>query len=224
MARSRRVASGAVPDPTRQPPVVSLKDSTALDQAAAALRSGGAVILPTDTVYGVAALPSVAGSTSQLFRLKDRSDGQPLAVLVADVNQAAGLAAPVTRPVAAWMMDHWPGPLTLVLARSRSAQRMDLGGSAQTVGIRCPDNRFVRDLARRVGPIATTSANRHGQPTPATAVEAAASLAGPVALVIDGGLCGGVPSTVIEATSMPARVLRAGALDPAVLGLGPLDA
>ena len=116
------------------------------------------------------------------------------------------------------MMDHWPGPLTLVLNRSESARRVDLGGSAQTVGIRCPDHRFVRALARRVGPIATTSANRHGRPTPATAVEAAESLTAPVALVIDGGPCGGVPSTVIDASSTPARVLRAGALDPAALG------
>jgi L-threonylcarbamoyladenylate synthase len=212
-----------VPEPSHPSPVVRVADPTALDQAAAALRAGGAVVLPTDTVYGVAALPSVAGATAQLFALKDRSDGQPLAVLVADVNQAAGLAAPVTRPVAAWMMDHWPGPLTLVLSRSESARRVELGGSAQTVGIRCPDDRFVRALARRVGPIATTSANRHGQPTPATALEAAGSLTAPVALVIDGGPCGGVPSTVIDASTTPARVLRAGALDPAALGLAPPD-
>ena len=83
------IVSGAVPEPTTSPPRAG-PDVTALDQATAALRAGGAVVLPTDTVYGVAALPSVAGATAQLFALKDRSDGQPLAVLVADVNQAAG--------------------------------------------------------------------------------------------------------------------------------------
>src|SRR4051812_39983784 len=155
--RAARVASAPVPESASVPPVVAIADPDALALAAEALRNGGAVVLPTDTVYGVAALPSGPGAIAGLFKLKDRSAGQPLAVLVADANQAASLAAPVTRPVAAWMMEQWPGPLTLVLPRSEAARDLELGGSGDTLGIRCPAHPFVRSLTRRIGPIATTS-------------------------------------------------------------------
>jgi L-threonylcarbamoyladenylate synthase len=111
----------------------------------------------------------------------------------------------------------WPGPLTLVLPRRPEAAGLALGGEADTVGVRCPDDGFVRALARRVGPVATTSANRHGQPTPATAEEAAAALTGEVAVVVDGGPRDGVPSTVVDCTGSELRVLRRGAIDEAAL-------
>ncbi len=193
--------------------------ATALDRAAEVLLAGGTVVLPTDTVYGVAALPGVAGATDRLFALKDRPDRQPLAVLVADVAQAEQLAdvASLTPGVRAWMARFWPGGLTLVLPRASVAAAMDLGGSAATIGLRCPDHEFVRELARRVGPVATTSANRHGDPTPPTAGDAAAALTGAVDLVIDGGPAGRVASTVVDATSTAWRVLRAGAVTEAEL-------
>lgn len=186
----------------------------ALARAAAVLDAGGTVVLPTDTVYGVAALPDVAGATDALFRLKDRGDAQPLAVLVADVGQARSLVDPgaLTAEVVAWMDRFWPGALTLVLPRSAEAARLALGGSEATVGLRCPDSDFVRALAARVGPIATTSANRHGEPTPTTALEAAAALAGPVGLVVDGGPAGTVASTVVDATDVRWRILRKGSV------------
>ena len=93
--------------------VVSARTSPdeALDRAAVVLQAGGTVVLPTDTVYGVAALPGVAGATDALFRLKDRAGGQPLAVLVADAAQARALVDPlaVTAEVARWMDRLWPG-------------------------------------------------------------------------------------------------------------------
>lgn len=194
-------------------------ERAALDRAEEVLDAGGTVVLPTDTVYGVAALPTRAGATGQLFRLKGRVEGQPLAVLVADVDQALGLADPhaVTPDVHDWMARLWPGPLTVVLPRSAAAMGMELGGSAATIGLRCPAHDFVRALARRVGPIATTSANRHGEPTPTTAGEAAGSLTGPVGLVVDGGPAGTVASTVVDATEVPWRTLRVGAVEEADL-------
>jgi L-threonylcarbamoyladenylate synthase len=83
-----------------------------------------------------------------------------------------------------------------------------------TIGVRCPDHQFVRALAAEVGPIATTSANRTGQPTPLTAIEAAASLSGAVDLVVDGGPAGKAASTVVDASTEPWRVLRSGAITP----------
>jgi L-threonylcarbamoyladenylate synthase len=193
----------------------------ALARAAAVLRAGGTVVVPTDTVYGVAALPGVAGATDVLFRLKDRAGDQPLAVLVADARQARALADPgaVTPEVAAWMDRLWPGALTLVLPRAVAARGLALGGSPDTIGLRCPASAFVRALAARVGPVATTSANRHGEPTPTTAREAAASLVGPVDLVVDGGRAGTVASTVVDASVQPWRVRRVGAVSEADLRL-----
>lgn len=199
-------------------------DAKALLAAVRVLEAGGTVVLPTDTVYGVAALPSVAGATEQLARLKDRSDQQPLAVLVADADQARSLIAEPSATVARWMEELWPGPLTLVLRRHDGAVGLALGGDQATIGVRCPAHGFVRALARRVGPLATTSANRHGDPTPSDAAGAAASLAGPVHLVIDGGpAITDVASTVVDATVEPWRVLRAGAIGVDRLG-GPQQA
>lgn len=164
-----------------------------------ALRAGGAVVLPTDTVYGLAALP---GHEDRLYALKDRPEQVPIAVLVADAEQAATLGrfGPLARRLAERF---WPGPLTLVV------ERLDGAG---TVGIRCPDHNLLRAVALEVGPVPTTSANRHGVATPATAAEAAASLAGTPDLVVDGGPCEGVASTVVDVTGSELRVLREGAL------------
>ena len=135
----------------------------------------------------MAASAADAQATSRLFELKGRSAGVPIAVLCADAQQALVLAEdggdPGVRAVAErW----WPGPLTLVVRR-RPGLDLQLGEPAHTIGLRVPDHELVRATAARVGPLATTSANRHGEPTPATAEEAAAALGPGVDLVVDGG-------------------------------------
>ena len=100
--------------------------------------------------------------------------------------------------------------MTLVVPRD-PAWAVDLGGDAATVGVRCPDHDLVRAVCRTVGPLATTSANRHGQPTPVTAAEAAAAV-GDVDLIVDGGRLSGTPSTVVDCTVDPVRILREGAI------------
>lgn len=193
-----------------------MEDLTALTaDAAAALRGGGVVLLPTDTVYGIGVVAEIPGATSRLFALKSRSEGQPVAVLVADRDQALTLVDQPSDGLVRVMDRLWPGPLTVVVRRADAAVHLDLGGDPTTVGIRCPDHPFVRALAAEVGPLATTSANRHGEPTPATAAEAAASLSGPVALVVDGGALGSVASTVVDLTGSSAVVLREGAVSVA---------
>jgi tRNA threonylcarbamoyl adenosine modification protein (Sua5/YciO/YrdC/YwlC family) len=182
------------------------------DRAADALRAGEVVLLPTDTVYGIAVRAELPGATARLFSLKDRSEIQPVAVLVADRDQALTLVDEADDAVVRVMDRLWPGPLTLVLRRAAGAEHLELGGDPETIGIRCPDHDFVRALAADVGPLATTSANRHGEPTPPTAAEAAASLVGPVALVVDGGPAGTVASTVVDLTGPGPRVLREGAV------------
>lgn len=181
-----------------------------VDRVVAALEAGQAVVLPTDTVYGVAALPTDGTAVDRLFALKGRTADVPIAVLCADVDQALALADPAAAEVARGAAERWwPGPLTLVLPR-RPGVVLHLGAPAGTIGLRVPGHPLVRDVARVVGPIATTSANRHGEPTPTTASAAAAALGDGVALVVDGGTSSVSSSTVIDATRTPWRVLRGG--------------
>lgn len=175
----------------------------AVEAAVARLRSGGVVVLPTETVYGVAALASDPEAVGELFVRKGRPADRRVAVLVADLDQARSLVE-VDDRAATLAAARWPGPLTMVLPT--------VAGSVEpTLGVRCPDHDLVRAIAATVGPIATTSANRTGQPTPDTAAGAAAALGGDL-LVLDGGPCTGEPSTVVDLTDHPARVVRRGAI------------
>ena len=177
--------------------VLDLDDAAAIDAAEDGLRAGEAIVVPTDTVYGLAALPS---AVETLYTLKGRPESVPIAVLVESLEQAASV---VVMSGAASRLAHafWPGPLTIVASGA---------DGAGTTGVRCPDHTFLRVLAGRVGPLAVTSANRHGEATPPDARGAAASLAGDVALVIDGGPCSGVASTVVDVTSPQLAIIRAG--------------
>ena len=180
------------------------------------LAAGGLVVLPTDTVYGLAARAADPIATKRLFECKGRGADVPVAVLCASAEQALDLAADVPEAARRLAEEHWPGALTLVLPR-RPDLDWALGEPLVTIGVRCPDHDLVRAFAAVVGPLATTSANRPGVPTPAEAVPAAASLLGPVDLVVDGGPLGGAPSTVGDATTPDLRVQRAGIGD---VGLG----
>ena len=172
------------------------------------------MLLPTDTVYGLAVSTGVPGAVARLFELKGRRRDVPVAVLVADAEQAWQLAAaPVPESARRLAARWWPGALTIVVPR-RHGWDVDLGGDASTVGVRCPDHELVRSLCRAVGPLATTSANLHGQATPPTAAEASAQV-GPVDLVVDGGRLAGAASTVVDCTVEPVRVIREGVIPAA---------
>lgn len=164
-----------------------------METAASELRAGRAVIIPTDTVYGLAALPE---NVALLFELKQRPPDKAVAILVARPADAEQMfdPLPATRRL---MEEFWPGALTIV---------------QNGIGVRCPDHPLVQALASQVGPIATTSANLSGQPTPHTSAEAAAAFPS-VRLVIDGGRLEAPASTVVEVTEAGLRVLRQGAVD-----------
>lgn len=202
-------------------PVITLGEAIELEavveRVAAALQGGGVVVLPTDTVYGLAALADRADAVGRVFDLKGRSHDTPLAVLCADLDQALGLvASEVSEAVRAVGERWWPGPLTLVAPR-RTGVDLHLGEPTTTVGVRVPDDLLVQTVASRVGPIAATSANRHGLPTPMDASAAAASLTGEVTLVVDGGERSIGASTVIDVTTRPWTALRTGPVDPAAV-------
>ena len=181
----------------------------AIEQAVRALAAAQVVALPTDTVYGLAADPFSTGGADRLFLLKRRPRDQDLPVLVADEAQALSLSTAVPDSARRLMERFWPGALTVVLPR-RPDLLADLGADEATVGVRCPAHPVPRALCRAHGPIATTSANLHGEPTAVSAAEVAAIFGDAVAVVLDGGLCVGDPSTVVDCTGPEPRLLRDG--------------
>ena len=196
--------------------VVPAGDAGALRSAAGALADGDIVAVPTDTVYGLAADPTQPEALARLFALKGRPDDVPLPVLVAGPGQVE-LVAGALEVAAAKLADRfWPGPLTLVVPR-RPGFTVDLGGpvaARQTVGVRWPDHPVVVALCELLGPLAVTSANLHGAAPATTAAGVDDTFAGrgqPV-VILDGGTCDGVPSTVVECRGPASRCLREGAL------------
>ncbi|MDQ4131949.1 MAG: L-threonylcarbamoyladenylate synthase [Actinomycetota bacterium] len=182
-----------------------------LETAAKALADGAPVAIPTDTVYGLAVDPFVPGATDRLFAVKRRPRDVSLPVLVADRDQALSVATAVPEVARRLMARFWPGPLTIVLP-SRPDLGADLGDDEVTIGIRCPDHRVPLALCRSVGPLATTSANLHGQPTLSTAAEVVETFGDAVSVVLDGGVCRGAPSTVVDCTGQEPKLLRQGRL------------
>lgn len=195
--------------------IFDASDPDGVDHAVALLRAGEVVAIPTDTLYGIAVDPFRAGAVDRLFMAKERPRGVALAVLISSPDDVDDLVEPPIDAIARhWIGRFWPGGLTIVLPRRRdlrAADVLDLGGDPNTIGVRCPDHRLVRELCRRVGPLATTSANRHGEATPPDAAGVAAALGAGVGVVLDGGVCRGQPSTVvaIDADGEP-QVLREG--------------
>ena len=181
----------------------------AVSEASQVLNEGKVVLLPTDTVYGIAAIPTNKGAVEEIFRRKNRLDDQACAVLVSDALQASELVLS-SKEFELLSQRFWPGPLTVVAGRSIHLGYF-LGGDENSIGVRCPDHRFMQSLTKVVGPLAVTSANRSGLQTPENAKEAAEEL-GDNLLVIDGGECKGKPSTVVNLLSDKAEILREGAL------------
>jgi L-threonylcarbamoyladenylate synthase len=181
--------------------------------AATALLAGAVVAIPTDTVYGLAVDPRRSGATDLVFALKHRPATLELPVLVADLAQADALAGPDGLSATARRLADrfWPGSLTMVVRR-RPAVEWALGGDGRTIGLRYPAHSVVQRLCRSVGALATTSANRHGQPPITTAAALAEEFGGGIAVVVDGGTCAGAPSTVIDLTGDAPRCLREGAV------------
>lgn len=186
-------------------------DPAAVDEAVRLLQAGQVVAVPTDTVYGVAVDPFQPGAADRLFVAKERPKDVALPVLVAAAGDLDRLVEGPVDPLARKLVDRfWPGALTLVLPRRTDLRDLDLGGDPATIGVRCPDHRLVRELCREVGPLATTSANRHREPTPEDAAGVAAALRDAVPLVLDGGVCAGEPSTVVSILGDEVRILREG--------------
>jgi len=187
----------------------------AVEAAATALAAGGVVVFPTDTVFGIAANPTVTGATGRIFAAKRRSREVTLPVLVAGLDQARDVAALDAR-AEALAARYWPGPLTLVLARSESSRRWELGEERATVGVRVPDHPVALAILRRTGPLAVTSANVSGEPTPVDLDGVLVSLGDHLAVAVGWGPAPrGRASTVVDLTGPVARLVREGEISAA---------
>jgi L-threonylcarbamoyladenylate synthase len=181
------------------------------DTAVKILRNGGLVAYPTDTVYGLAALMTDSKAIDRIYQAKERSPNKAIAILIGDLEQIDLVAEALPASAVRLTQRFWPGAMTLVVPK-----RPDLPDNLSpeaTIGVRMPDHAFARELLRRVGPLATTSANLSGGANPKNAKEVLEHLDGRIELVIDGGdAAGGVPSTVVDCTGEILRILREGAI------------
>ncbi len=193
--------------------LLSTETSEAIERAVAVLRNGGLVAIPTDTVYGVAALVNDTHAIERIFQVKERSENKAIAVLIGQMAQLSTVASSLTETARRLAEAFWPGGLTLVLPRH--ADLPENLSPQPTIGVRMPDHAFARRLLAATGPLATSSANLSGGPNPRNAQEVLAQLDGRIELVLDGGDApGGVPSTVVDCTGEDITILRQGAITP----------
>src|SRR5487761_804834 len=186
--------------------------SAGLEKAVATLRNGELAVIPTDTVYGLAADAFSPAAVAALQAARGGTRTAPPSVLVGSVRAAAAL----TESLGAFGQDlideFWPGPLTLVF-RSSPTLMWDLGDTLGTCAVRMPLHPVSLDLLRRTGPMAVSSANRHSLPAATTADEAQTQLGDAISVYLDGGPCAdNAPSTILDLTGTVPRMLRAGAL------------
>jgi tRNA threonylcarbamoyl adenosine modification protein (Sua5/YciO/YrdC/YwlC family) len=186
------------------------------EAAQKALAAGLAVALPTDTVYVLAVDPFVPRASDRLFELVGRSREQDLPVLVASVWQALKLATAVPEASRRLMDGCWPGPLTLVLPRDPEVAA-DLGDDDLTIGVRMSGHPFPLLLCKEVGPLAVATLGAQGDADVRTAEEVAEEFGDEVPVVLDGGPCTGLPSTVVDGTGEDPLLIREGRLSWAAI-------
>lgn len=185
--------------------------------AADSVASGELVVLPTDTVYGLGADAFTPAAVSELMRAKGRGRDVPVPVLVGSWSTIDGLVADVDERTRNLIEAFWPGGLTLVV-RHAPTLSWDLGEVNGTVAVRMPLHPVAIELLETTGPMAVSSANRHGEPPAVTAIEARMQLGDEVAVYLeDGQVPGGIASTIVDVTGDRARILRAGAIEPDAL-------
>ncbi len=192
---------------------VTSDSAEGVEAAVRALQSGELVVLPTDTVYGIAADAFSPNAVNALLAAKGRGRDMPVPVLVGSWRTLDGLVDELG-PLARQLVEtFWPGPLTIVV-RSAPSLAWDLGETRGTVAVRMPLEPVTLEVLTQTGPLAVSSANRSGLSPAVTAAEAEEQLGASVPVYLDAGPAGDpVPSTIVDLTGDRARVLRLGALD-----------
>ena len=189
-----------------------------IGKAVEALRRGGLVAFPTDTLYALGADALAADAVERVLTVKGRARGKPLSVLVPSVDAIASLDVSLAAGVPHALRAFWPGPLTVVVKAGGKFPSV-LTGATGTVGLRIPAGPVAQAILAGFGrPVIGTSANKAGGPDPGDAKTVQRAIGGQIDLILDGGRVAlGVPSTVLDCTTVPARVLREGAIPRAKL-------
>jgi L-threonylcarbamoyladenylate synthase len=188
-------------------------DEAALEIASAAIINGSVISLPTDTFYALAADPFNLRAVEQIFQIKGRQDWKPLLLLIDSVDQAETIAQNIPDSFYEIAEEFWPGPLTLILPAANHVPLKITGGTG-TVGMRIPNFTLTRLLVQAIDiPIVGTSANLSAHPACASADQVLKQLGGKIELVLDSGkLNATAPSTILDLTKEPARIIREGAI------------
>jgi L-threonylcarbamoyladenylate synthase len=182
-------------------------------EVVAAVRAGELVVVPTDTVYGLACTPYREEPVRALSELKQRSPDQPVALVAASVDLLLECLPELRGRGASAVRALLPGPFTLVLPNPARRFRWLTGASPETIGVRVPDvDGLARELFDQVGALAATSANLHGGRDPRRLEDVPPEILSAVAATLDGGELPGAPSTVLDLTGAEPRVLREGAV------------
>lgn len=192
-----------------QTEILSADHPSALQHAIDVLDHGGLVAFPTDTVYGLGAPAFSAESIERLYVAKGRNSTRAIAILLSSSEELTEVAIEVNNTATRLASLFWPGPLTLVVARNPDLP--DILAPLPTIGVRVPDHPVALSLLSQTGPLAVTSANLSGSSNARTAQEVMKQLRGRIHLILDGGRTpGGVPSTVVDCTSLDPVILRPG--------------
>ncbi len=193
-------------------------DAGVADEVLTVLRNGGVLVYPTDTLYGIGVDPANPQAMARLFAAKERPSGQPVSIVVANVDAAKELAAMSAR--AEELCRQWlPGALTLLLRPTANAPR-SIVSEQNTIAIRVPKHPVALFLAKQFGPLTASSANVHGKKPPSEAWEAQEQLGERVDVYLDAGPCPiGKESTIVDLTSIEPRIIREGAVSAERLGL-----
>lgn len=192
--------------------IVPAADPQSIARAVGVLERGGVIAIPTDTVYGVAAHGLLNEAVEKIYGIKGRPVEKAIPLLLAAADEVESVARDVPPIARTLMQKFWPGALTLVL--KKQPHLPEAVSSTDTVAVRVPDHPVAHELIRALGaPLAATSANKSGQPELLDVQSIADVLGEQLDLILDGGRCtGGVPSTVVDVTVEPMRVLRVGAI------------
>ena len=173
------------------------------------LRNGGLVAFPTDTVYGLGALAFDGKAVESIYKAKDRPIEKAIPILIADAADMEKIGMDIPEIAYKLAARFWPGPLTCLIPKMPALPESVSANPA--VGVRVPDHQTARALLRLAGPMAVTSANLSGQPSPISAEEVFEQLNGMIPLIIDGGKTpGGIPSTLVDCATEELKFLREG--------------
>jgi len=173
------------------------------------LQSGGIVAFPTDTVYGIGSLAFHRQGIIKLYQVKDRDRTKAIPILIGEISDLDRVALEIPSSAQSLMDRYWPGPLTVILKKHELVPQEI--SPTNTVGVRIPDHDFTRKFLIAAGPLAVTSANLSGKGSAHTTADVKEQLGGRIELILDGGETRGErPSTVVDCTIQPPRILRKG--------------